>query len=63
MESKEDYVKIGILTMPIDFDAPKKEGQPDQYVLDINRYFVQLSGTAKAVPLRYDLYEDKERFM
>ena len=56
-------MKIGILTMPIDFDAPKKEGQPDQYVLDINRYFVQLSGTAKAVPLRYDLYEDEERFM
>jgi gamma-glutamyl-gamma-aminobutyrate hydrolase PuuD len=32
-------------------------------VLDINRYFVQLSGRAKAVPLRFDLYDDKERFI
>lgn len=63
MESQDEFVKIGILTMPSDINAPKTQGQPDQYVLDINRYFVQLSGTAKAVPLRYDLYEDKEKLM
>lgn len=63
---KQDFVKIGILTQPIDHKTFRKaEGHEgfDQYVLEVNRKFVQLTGTATAVPLRYDLVEDKVRFM
>jgi gamma-glutamyl-gamma-aminobutyrate hydrolase PuuD len=61
----KDFVKIGILSQPIDANTFRKaEGYEgfDQYVLDINRYFAQLGGKAKAVPLRYDLSKDKEKF-
>lgn len=47
-------IKIGIVTQPINSDDPKCQN-PDQYILDINRKFIELSGLATAVPLRYDL--------
>jgi hypothetical protein len=56
-QEKINFVKIGILTQPINANNPKAEG-PDQYILDINRQFIELSGVAKAVPLRYDLILD-----
>jgi len=57
---KSDFVRIGILTQPINSAVPSKNHKnPDQYILDINRYFIELSGFAKAVPLRYDLISDE----
>ena len=57
---KRDYIKIGILTQPINSSIlPSESKNPDQYILDINRKFIELSGIAKAVPLRYDLILDE----
>ena len=55
-----DKIKIGILTQPINANLPKDEQGPDQYILDINRQFIELSGVAEAVPLRYDLVTDSD---
>jgi hypothetical protein len=58
--SKPDFVRIGIVTQPINSATPSDEHpNPDQYILDINRQFIELSGVAKAVPLRYDLITDE----
>lgn len=51
-------IKIGIVTQPINSNDPACQN-PDQYILDINRQFIELSGLATAVPLRYDLILDE----
>jgi len=41
--------------MPLSKEKQRGAETGNQYVLDINRHFVELSGKARAVPIRYDL--------
>ncbi|CDW89591.1 gamma-glutamyl hydrolase 1 [Stylonychia lemnae] len=48
---------IGILTQPVSA-GNRQNSEFDQYILDVNREFVELSGSC-AVPIRYDLPENE----
>ena len=46
---------IGIMTQPVSA-GNRQNPEYDQYILDVNREFVERSGSC-AVPIRYDLNE------
>jgi len=55
--AETSQLKIGIVTMPV---LPQKQHlfQSKEYILDINRHFIQLSG-ATAVPVHYNTEEEQ----
>lgn len=51
-------VLIGILTQPKS-GLNQNSFSGEQYILEVNRAFVETSGMVKAVPIKYDLAEDE----
>ena len=49
------HLTIGVLSMPMPPGTHTNKHTGDQYILNINRRFVEYNGKAKAVPIRYDL--------